>query len=66
VVSMLKQEKDGEWLRRWTEEFCSTKDDIGGMVNDMDEIGKLGHGFSSMDDLEEVDLGMESFPGPHT
>jgi hypothetical protein len=63
---MLKQGKDVEWLRRWTEEYHSTKDDIGGMVDDLDEMGKLGHGFSSMDDLEEVDLGMESFPRPRT
>jgi ferritin len=63
---MLKQGKDVEWLRWWTEEYHSTKDDIGGMVDDLDEIGKLGHGFSSMDDLEEVDLGMESFPRPRT
>jgi hypothetical protein len=63
---MLKQGKDVEWLRWWTEEYHSTKDDIGGMVDDLDEMGKLGHGFSSMDDLEEVDLGMESFPRPRT
>jgi hypothetical protein len=27
------------------------------MVEDLDELGKLGQGFSSMDDLEEVDIG---------
>jgi hypothetical protein len=28
-----------------------------GVVQDLDELGKLGQGFSSMDDLEEVDIG---------
>jgi hypothetical protein len=28
-----------------------------GMVEDLDELGKLGQGFSSMDDLEKVDIG---------
>jgi hypothetical protein len=28
-----------------------------GMVEDLDELGKLGRGFSSTDDLEKVDIG---------
>jgi hypothetical protein len=28
-----------------------------GMVEDLDELGNLGRGFSSMDDLEKVDIG---------
>jgi hypothetical protein len=28
-----------------------------GVVEDLDELGKLGRSFSSMDDLEEVDIG---------
>jgi hypothetical protein len=28
-----------------------------GVVEDLDELGKLGRGFSSMDDIEEVDIG---------
>jgi hypothetical protein len=32
-------------------------DDAMGVVEDLDELGKLGRGFSSMDDLEEVDIG---------
>jgi hypothetical protein len=27
-----------------------------GVVEDLDELGKLGRGFSSMDDLEKVDI----------
>jgi hypothetical protein len=36
-----------------------------GVVEDLDELGKLGRGVSSMDDLEKVDIGDESFLGLH-
>jgi hypothetical protein len=49
--------KDLEWLNRRTSEHHSSKDDAMGVVEDIDELGKLGRGFSSMDDLEEVDIG---------
>jgi hypothetical protein len=38
-------------------EYCSSKDDAMGVVEDLDELGKLGRGFSFMDDLEKVDIG---------
>jgi hypothetical protein len=38
-------------------EYRSYTDDAMGVVEDLDELGKLGRGFSSMDDLEEVDIG---------
>jgi hypothetical protein len=49
--------KDLEWLSRRTAEYHSYTDDAMGMVEDLDELGKLGRGFSSMDDLEEVHIG---------
>jgi hypothetical protein len=49
--------KDLEWLSRRIEVYHSTKDDAMGVVEDLDEIGKLGWGFSSMDDLDKVDIG---------
>jgi hypothetical protein len=49
--------KDLEWLSRRTVEYRSSMDDAMGVVEDLDELGKLGRGFSSMDDLEEVDIG---------
>jgi hypothetical protein len=49
--------RDLEWLNRRTTEYHSSKDDAMGMVEDLDELGKLGQGFSSMDDLEKVDIG---------
>jgi hypothetical protein len=34
--------RDLEWLSRWTMEYHSYKDDAMGMVEDLDELGKLG------------------------
>jgi hypothetical protein len=56
--------RDLEWLSRQTTEYRSSKDDAMGMVEDLDELGKLGPGFSSMDDLEEVDIGDGVVPRP--
>jgi hypothetical protein len=38
-------------------EYRSSKDNAMGMVEDLDELGKLGRGFSSMDDIEKVYIG---------
>jgi hypothetical protein len=44
-------------LSRWTTEYHSYTDDAMGVVEDLDEFGKLGRCFSSMDDLEKLDIG---------
>jgi hypothetical protein len=54
---MMSVNKDLEWLSRRTAEYHSYTDDSMGVAEDLDELGKLGQGFSSMDDLEEVDMG---------
>jgi hypothetical protein len=56
--------RDLEWLSRRTVEYRSSKNDAMGMVEDFDELGKLGRGFSSMDDLEKVDIGDGVVPQP--
>jgi hypothetical protein len=56
--------KDLEWLSRWIAEYHSYTDDTMGMVLYLDELGKLGRGFSSMDDLEKVDIGDGVVPRP--
>jgi hypothetical protein len=56
--------KDLEWLSKQATEYHSSKDNAMGMVEDLDELGKLGRGFSSMDDLEKVDLGDGVIPQP--
>jgi hypothetical protein len=55
---------DLEWLSRWRAEYCSSMGDAIGVVEDLDELGKLGRGFSSMDDLEEIDIGDGVIPRP--
>jgi hypothetical protein len=47
--------RDLEWLRRRTAEYCSSTDDAIGVVEDLDELGKLGRGFSSMDEIDICD-----------
>jgi hypothetical protein len=56
---MIGKESSIEWLARQREEYCSTKNGMGGTVKDFDEVGKLGHGFVSVDELEEVGIGSE-------
>jgi hypothetical protein len=47
-----------------TTEYCSSTNNAIGVVEDLDELGKLGRGFSSMDDLEEIDIGDGVVPRP--
>jgi hypothetical protein len=56
--------RDLELLSRRTTEYCSSKDNAMGVVEDLDQLGKLGRGFSSMDDLEKVDIGDGVIPRP--
>jgi hypothetical protein len=45
-------------------EYRSYTDNAMGVVEDLDKLGKLGRGFSSMDDLEKVDIGDGVIPQP--
>jgi hypothetical protein len=56
--------KDLDWLSKRTEDYRSSKVNAMGIVEDLDEIGKLGLGFSSMDDLDKVDIGDGVIPRP--
>jgi hypothetical protein len=56
--------RDLKWLSRWTAEYCSSTDVAIGVVEDLDELGKLDCGFSSMDNLEEIDIGDGVIPLP--
>jgi hypothetical protein len=44
---MMSVSKDLEWLSRLTAEYHSYTDDAMGVVEDLDELGKLGRCFSS-------------------
>jgi hypothetical protein len=60
---MMSVSNDLEWLSRRTVKYSSYTDDAMG-VEDLDELGNLGRGFSSMDDLEKVDIGDGVIPRP--
>jgi hypothetical protein len=45
-------------------EYRSSKHDAMGVVEDLDKLGKLGRDFSSMDDLEKVDISDGAIPHP--
>jgi hypothetical protein len=61
---MMLVSKDLEWLSRQTAEYRSYTEDVMGVVEDLDELGKLDRGFCSMDDLEKVDIGDGVIPRP--
>jgi hypothetical protein len=46
------------------QEYHSSKSDMGGMVDGFEEMGKLGPGFCSLDDLDAVNLGNEVVQRP--
>jgi hypothetical protein len=56
--------KELEWLHRHTEEYRASKSKLGGVVEELENEGKLGHGFSSVDELDEVDIGDGSVRRP--
>jgi hypothetical protein len=53
---MMSEERSLERQRRGTEEFCSRTNDIHDVVEEMEQDGKLGQGFSSKDRLTEMDI----------
>jgi hypothetical protein len=61
---MMLVSKDLEWLSKWTAKYHPYMDDAMGVVEDLDELGKLGQGFSSIDHLEQVDIGDGVVPRP--
>jgi hypothetical protein len=54
---MMSKENNVDWLQRRAKEYRAGRRETGELVEDFDEVGKLGQGFSSVDELEEVDLG---------
>jgi hypothetical protein len=54
---MADKDKGIEWLVRQTEEYRSSKNGTEDVVDDLDDMGKLGWGFSLVDELEEINIG---------
>jgi hypothetical protein len=61
---MASKDKDIEWLVKWNEEYRSCKSNTEDVVEELEDVGKLGRGFSSVDELEEIDIGNGSLGRP--
>jgi hypothetical protein len=61
---MVSAGKDLEWLSRQTTEYHSYTDNAMCVVEYLDELGKVGQGFASMDGLEKIDIGDGVIPWP--
>jgi hypothetical protein len=53
----MSMQKNAEWLRHYTEQYRSTINDMCEVIEDFDEVQKIGQDFSWADPLEEIDLG---------
>jgi hypothetical protein len=53
-----------EWLQQRIDQYRALKTDTCEAIEDLDDLGKLGQGFTSADPLEEVDIGDDTVPRP--
>jgi hypothetical protein len=53
-----------EWLQKRLVEYWSNENDMYESIEELDDMSKLGQGFTSADPLEEVDIGDGSVPRP--
>jgi hypothetical protein len=53
----MSMHKNIEWLRHRTKQYQSTTNDMCEVIEDFDEVEKIGQGFSSINPLEEIDIG---------
>ena len=60
----MNKEDSIKWLQRRTEEYRSGKNDMREAIEDFGDMDKLGHGFSSADPLQKIDIGDGSVPRP--
>jgi hypothetical protein len=59
---MIDTQGNMDWSRRQMEQQHSRKNDNGDVIEDLGGEGKLDQGFSTVDDLEEVDIGNGDTP----
>jgi hypothetical protein len=60
---MLSKEDSLRWLKGRTDKCRSSRNDTGELVDDLDDIGKLGQGFSVIDELSEADISTRAGKG---
>jgi hypothetical protein len=61
---MASKEDSIAWLQCRTTEYRAGRIGMSEVVEDLDEVGKLGQGFASVDELEEIDLSTEGASRP--
>jgi hypothetical protein len=54
---MMNAKESMDWLAKWMEEYHSTGNDIGEIIEDFGDVGKLRRGFTSIDELDQIDIG---------
>lgn len=59
---MMSKDANLEWLQKRVQEYRYIKNDIGESIEDFAEVEKLDQGFTSVDPLEEVDIGDGTIP----
>jgi hypothetical protein len=57
MFAMISKEDNISWLQQRVAEYRIGKGGTGEVVEDFDEVGKLGQGFVSLDELKEINLG---------
>ena len=57
-------DSNSEWLQKRLEEYRSNENDMYESIEELDDMDKLGQGFTSADPLEEIDIGDGSVPRP--
>ena len=55
---------DADWLQERIEHYRSRMNDMCEAIEDIEDMDKLGQGFTSADPLEKVDIGDGSYPRP--
>ena len=51
-----------EWLQKHLVDYRSDENDMYESIEELEDMNKLGQGFTSADPLEEVDIGDGSIP----
>jgi hypothetical protein len=57
-------DSNSDWLQKRLVEYRSNENDMYESIEELDDMDKLGQGFTSADPLEEIDIGDGSIPRP--
>ena len=57
-------DSSSEWLQKRLVKYRSSEDDMYESIEELDDMDKLGQGFTSADPLEEIDIGDGSATRP--